>query len=604
MNKLKTYLLLAIVGISGIVIGAVLFGNGSTTHTMDEHIAETHTNELGEVVYTCSMHPQIRQNEPGNCPICGMDLIAAENNFDNANPNSLVMSKAALALAEIETTPVVSAIATEQIRVPGKVSINQNNSSSVTSHLKGRIIDLYVDFEGAFVQKGQRMASIYSPELVAAQQELLETAKVKTQNPTLYEAARRKLELWELPVATINQIEASEQVMESVDIVSPVSGYVQSVFVDREQHVMAGSMMYQIVDLSSVWVMFDIYEQDITKVEEGDELSFSTMAVPGRTFTSTIDYIDPIVSNDRRVIEVRSEVPNVGNRLKPNMLVEGVIESSSKEPKLLIPTSAVLWTGKRSLVFVQEPNTTEPTFTAREIVLGERAGDQYIVIEGLAKGERVVTNGTFKLDSAAQLADKRSMMNPSPGSGNNQTGHGHHASPSHTANQAASIDHSQNLQSGKRATEDQQQHTHTEHLDSLVAHYLVMKDALVADDFEAAQTALVKFAQEARTNDDMNNHGEHGAKHKNHHDMMLEAIASAEDATSIEEFRTAFIDISKELLTAIENQDYQHPSLFIQFCPMANSNKGAQWISNTENIANPFYGQMMHNCGETVNKIE
>lgn len=589
MNTFKTYLIFALVGISGIVIGAVLFGNSSTSHSMEEHIAETHTNEFGEVVYTCSMHPQIRQNEPGNCPICGMDLIEVENNFESADPNSLVMSQAALALAEIETTPVVSAIATEQIRVPGKISINKNNSSSVTSHLKGRIIDLYVDFEGAFVQKGQRMASIYSPELVAAQQELLETAKVKTQNPTLYEAARRKLELWELPVSTINQIEASEQVMESVDIVSPVSGYVQSVFVDREQHVMAGSMMYQIVDLSSVWVMFDIYEQDIAKVEEGNELSFSTTAVPGDTFTSTIDYIDPIVANDRRVIEVRSEVPNVGNQLKPNMLVEGVIESSSKEPKLLIPSSAVLWTGKRSLVFVQEPNTAEPTFTAREIVLGERAGDQYIVIEGLAEGERVVTNGTFKLDSAAQLADKRSMMNPSPGSGNNQTGHEHHASSTtKEGNQASSVDHSNHQLRENSMVEDQQQHKHTEHLDSLVAHYLMMKDALVADDFKAAQTALVKFAQEARTNDEMNNHEEHGDKHRNHHGMMLEAIASAEGATSIGEFRSAFINISKELLTAIENQDYQHPSLFVQFCPMANSNKGAQWISNTETIANPF----------------
>lgn len=150
----------------------------------------------------------------------------------------------------------------------------------------------------------------------------------------------------------------------------------------------------------------------------------------------------------------------------------------------------------------------------------------------------------------------------------------------------------------------QNTHSHTSHLDVLVEHYLHMKNALVADDYEKAKKALPKFSEEVRTNNEMNDHQEHAAKHQQHHGMMLKAVAAADSAKSIEEFRDAFVGISKELLTTLENQNYEHPSLFVQFCPMANDGEGAKWISNEEKIANPFYGQMMHKCGETVTKVE
>lgn len=154
------------------------------------------------------------------------------------------------------------------------------------------------------------------------------------------------------------------------------------------------------------------------------------------------------------------------------------------------------------------------------------------------------------------------------------------------------------------AQAQQESHSHDGHLDILVEHYLGMKNALVKDDLEKAKIAFNDFAQEVRSNDEMNNHQEHAAKHQNHHGMMLNALASADSSQTIEDFRDAFVDVSKELLTALENQNYEHPSLFVQFCPMANNGDGAKWISDEEKIANPFYGQMMHKCGETVTKIE
>lgn len=150
----------------------------------------------------------------------------------------------------------------------------------------------------------------------------------------------------------------------------------------------------------------------------------------------------------------------------------------------------------------------------------------------------------------------------------------------------------------------QESHSHDGHLDILIEHYLGMKNALVADDFVKAKTAFNDFAKEVRSNAEMNNHQEHAAKHQNHHGMMLNAVASADSSQTIESFRDAFVDISKELLTALENQNYEHPSLYVQFCPMANNGDGAKWISEEEKIANPFYGQTMHKCGETLTKIE
>ncbi len=427
MKNLRTILIYISVGIIGILIGAFLFRGDSKPQTLNEHILEAHTNEQGEIIYTCSMHPQIRQKEPGNCPICGMQLVPVDNPSSQASPNDLVMTQAAMKLAEIETTPVLKNKPISSIRLPGKVAVNQNKSSAITSHISGRITELYIDFEGDFVEAGERVASVYSPELIAAQQELFETAKYKEQNPVLYQAARKKLELWELPLSTINEIENGNTVMESVDIVSPVSGFVQQINVQRQQHVMAGSVMYKVADLSSVWVMFDAYESNVSVLKTGQQIHFSTTSYPGQVFTGIVDYIDPSLQNNSRSLKIRVEAENPQNRLKPNMLVEGVLNASvSEESLLLIPRSAILWTGIRSVVFVKKNDSTEPTFSAREIVLGERVGDQYVVLEGLEEGEEVVTNGTFKLDSAAQLADKLSMMNRNPGSGANRTGHEGH----------------------------------------------------------------------------------------------------------------------------------------------------------------------------------
>jgi Cu(I)/Ag(I) efflux system membrane fusion protein len=605
MKNFKKILVYTAIGITGILIGALLFRGDSEPQTIDKHISEVHTNEDGEIIYTCSMHPQIRQNEPGNCPICGMELIPADNTSSEAGPNDLVMTQAAMKLAEIETTPVLRNRAISTIRLPGKVAVNQNKSSAITSHISGRIIELYIDFEGDFVEEGERVASIYSPELIAAQQELFETAKYKEQNPVLYQAARKKLELWELPLSTINEIENGNTVMESVDIVSPVSGFVQQINVQRQQHVMAGSVMYKVADLSSVWVMFDAYESNVSVLKTGQQIHFSTTSYPGQVFTGIVDYIDPSLQNNSRSLKIRVEAENPQNRLKPNMLVEGVLNASvSEESLLLIPRSAILWTGIRSVVFVKKNDSTEPTFSAREIVLGERVGDQYVVLEGLEEGEEVVTNGTFKLDSAAQLADKLSMMNRNPGSGANRTGHEGHTMDNNATG---------NSQTSQTSGEDHANHQNMEmestpaafkaQLRVVIEEYLTLKNALIQSNNSEASIAAGSVLEAINTADMSLLEGE------NHMEWMrLLATLTSEtesilNSSGLEEQRTSFMTLSTKLIEVVKH--FEVPGVYYQqFCPMSNNGEGAYWLSKKEEIANPYFGEQMHNCGETITKIE
>lgn len=613
--KTKTLLLYSGILICGLLLGYLFFGGSPDPQTLDEHISETHTNEAGEVVYTCSMHPQVRENEPGNCPICGMELIPAENPDSKSveNEYTLTMTNAAVKLAEIQTSPVRYGNAVHSFTLPGKVVENQNNVSSVTAHFPGRIRDLYVDYEGTFVQEGQKLASVYSPELIAAQQELLETVKYKEQNPRLYQAARQKLRLWEFPVSTIDEIEASGEIMTELDFYSPVSGYVSEVAISREEHVMEGGLMYRVVNLSSVWVDFQAFESNVASIEEGDHVKFSVEAFPGQEFESTVIYVDPFLDTDSRSVTIRTQIDNPNSRLKPGMLAKASIRSSVAESEsLLVPRSAVMWTGKRSIVYVQVQGTDTPTFEAREVEIGQRAGEYYVVESGLEEGELVVTNGTFKIDSAAQLNDKLSMMNREPGTGANRSAHDHGSMEMDSDSDpemnmevngaSEEMDHSQhqNMQSMQADTSHESGHQHTNHLDKLVEYYLMMKTALSNDDFDQAQTYFQSFAEEVRTSTEMNNHEKHENKHVTHHTAMMEAVNEAEDSSDIKAFRSAFKNISTELITALENQGYEG-NLFKQYCPMYEG--GSTWISDSEEIKNPFYGSQMHSCGETVEEL-
>ncbi|MEX0772554.1 MAG: efflux RND transporter periplasmic adaptor subunit [Balneolales bacterium] len=416
-SKTKRYMYGIGLLLIGLLSGYLIFGPSSQDlHNDHDHDLEM-TEENGVEVWTCSMHPSVREDGPGNCPICGMELIPATSETQEDN-YSLVMTEAAVQLANIQTTMVTEEVPTKEIRLPGRIKVDERRLTNVSVHFPGRIRELFVGFTGAPIQAGEAMASIYSPELVTAQRELLAAVRHSGPESAMAGSARQKLHQWELTNSQINGIVQSEEVRQNMEIVSPVDGYVISRKVAREDHVEEGAVLFEVANLDRVWGVFEAYEDDLAWLQKGDALIFRSRSHPGHQFDATVTYISPVVDPLKRTVQVRADIENGEALLKPDMLVSGHVKSNGREgARKMIPASSVLWTGPRSIAFVKDPDADVPRFEAREIELGSRAGDYYIVHDGLEAGEEVVFNGAFRLDSEFQLADRFSMMNREPGRG-------------------------------------------------------------------------------------------------------------------------------------------------------------------------------------------
>jgi Cu(I)/Ag(I) efflux system membrane fusion protein len=429
--------------------------------------------------WTCSMHPQIRQPKPGKCPICFMDLIPVAAAQAEVGPREISFSEEAIKLMEVETSPVERKYITAEIRMVGKVDYDETRVKNITAWVAGRIDRLYVDFTGITVNKGDHTVEIYSPELISAQAELLAALQaaagikpessdlMKSTTSATLEAAREKLRLLGLGKDQVDKIESSGKTLTHITIYSPMGGIVIQKHATEGTYVSTGTPIYTVADLSRLWVKLDAYESDLVWIRYGQEVEFTTEAYPGEVFKGRISFIDPILNDKTRTVKVRVDVDNPQGKLKPEMFARAIVRSglakggkvmapemagkwicpmhpsvvkdqagscdicgmdlvtteslgyvkaeTSEQGPLVIPASAPLITGTRAVVYVRLPDKKKPTFQGREIVLGPRAGDYYIVQSGLAEGEIIVTNGNFKIDSALQIQAKPSMMNPEGG---------------------------------------------------------------------------------------------------------------------------------------------------------------------------------------------
>ncbi len=409
MKKNMLYIGLAVIG--GLLAGYLIFGNNSNEGLDDEH---DHSQEMvsGEM-WTCSMHPQIMQPEPGDCPICGMDLIPAESEADGLAIGQFKLTKNAMALANIITTKVGPGISgNNSLKLSGKIKENEKALKTQASYFDGRIEKLFINFEGEEVRSGQQLATIYSPELVSAQQELITAASLKESQPDLYQAVRNKLKLWKLSEEQIAQIEETARVSENFPVYANVTGTVSEIMVKAGDYIKRGSPMFKIANLNTVWAVFDAYENQVSLLKEGQKIDIVTKAYPDTRFEAKISFIDPVLNSATRTIEVRAVLQNLNGQLKPGMFVAGMIGLTSKikDDMIVIPESAVLWTGERSVVYIRT-DSESPTFEMREIALGDAVNGGYVVLSGIENGEEIVTNGTFTVDAAAQLKGKKSMMN-------------------------------------------------------------------------------------------------------------------------------------------------------------------------------------------------
>ena len=401
--------------ILGLVIGKFIFTGTTKKET------NTHKNETAEEHWTCSMHPQIDMPQPGKCPICGMDLIPKTKNDDSLSANSFKMTKSAMALANIQTLKIGgntnnSIEGEKTLRLSGTIRENDNSSAVQTAHFGGRIEKLYYKSEGEFVSKGSKIASLYSPELVTAQNEFIQALEIKNEQPELYKAVRNKLRNWKISEKQIQQIENNKKVITNFNLYANVSGYITKIMVEEGNHVKEGSPLFKVSNLSTVWVDLDVYEKDIPKIKKGTPITIKLNAFPDKEIKAKIDFIDPLLNPKTRTTTARATLNNSKKLLKPGMILVASAtianNNNANAESILVPKSAVLWTGKRSVVYVKT-SKDEPVFEMKEVTLGQEVGDSYQVLNGLKSGDEVVVNGTFTVDATAQLLGKKSMMNRS-----------------------------------------------------------------------------------------------------------------------------------------------------------------------------------------------
>jgi membrane fusion protein, copper/silver efflux system len=423
------------------VLSAVLILLGSGTWVACQRSAEHSVGASDRTArYHCPMHPTYVSDRPGDCPICGMKLVPlaspAPSAETPATQAAAVADRATVSLSPerqralgVRSEPVRRVSLKRAIRTVGRVAADERRLHHVHTKYEAYIEHLHVDYTGKFVRKGEPLASLYSPELVATQQEYLLAYRAQKQlgksaipsvaqgGVDLREAAWRRLLLWDIRPTDIAVMEGSGQVRRTLDLYSPVSGYVTQKMALHGMRVTPADTLFDIADLSRLWVLADVYETDLAAVRVGMPAELSLPYLPERVWRGSVTYIAPTVEEKTRTIKVRVEVDNADGALKPEMFGDVLLESGLGEG-LVVPPGALLKTGQRTLVFVDHGDgRLEP----REVQVGPKVAEAVQVLRGLSEGDRVVTAANFLLDSESSLKAAMATISPAP----TPSGHAH-----------------------------------------------------------------------------------------------------------------------------------------------------------------------------------
>lgn len=585
---------------AGFLISRFLSEKGGTVS------ANQGTSPIQGAEWTCSMHPQIRQLKPGKCPICFMELIPVSHDASSSSPdaeNIVKLTANAAKIAGVEVSPVIRDFDHIEINMPGKIEFDETRLSRISARFPGRIDRLYVNYTGVAVKKGEHIAEIFSPDLQVAQREALLTLRGKNSEPipsNLLKSVKEKFRTWGFEEKQVDEIILRGEISEHLTLLSPITGIVIEKNVFEGEHFEKGKNLFSIADLSKVWVILEAFETDIAYIRYAQDIDFFVEAYPDRKFSGKVAFINPTLDEKTRTVKIRINVENPDGALRPGFFVKArllakiagdgsvvnpylagkwispmhpeIVKDSpgrcdvcgmellsaeslgyaspatdKSSTSLLIPSTAPLITGKRAVVFVKK---SEGEYECREVMLGHKTRSHYLVISGLKEGELVVSNGNFKIDSAAQILAKPSMM--------------------FKLGEKSDENHEEALELNPRDSLGEDFSSKIPLKEILDAYFSVQK-SLAADDFKS----LEKFGKPLD-------------------EYFNTRISEAPDINSAREI---FQVISALLWTRIsKNKDIKR-KIYRFHCPMAFDNKGAHWLQDDAKIANPYFGTAMLSCG-------
>lgn len=574
------------------------------------------------------------------------------NSTGNIQPATIELSPEAIALADIQTTQVERQYPEAIIKLVGKLGYDETRIKSLTARFPMRIDDLFVSFVGVPVKQGEHLAKIYSPQLRIAQNDLLSAYRLD-KNSTLTHSAKEKLRLWGLLPEQINDIIKRGTAQDEFELKAPISGIVVQKNVNNGDYLKTGQSLFTIVDLQNLWLSLEAFESDLTWLRLGQSANFSVDAYPGEIFNGNITFINPEINSQTRTVAVRVNVPNTHKKLKPGMFAKALVhskialagkvyapelkgkwispmhpeiiknkpgkcdicgmdlvsieelgyfsgdetenENKNKNAPLVIPASAILHTGKRAIVYIQTQQNP-PTFEGREIILGPRAGELYIVNNGLQAGDKIVSNGAFKIDSALQIQAKPSMMNPvikrsikiadKHKHESNQEHFTKNNAESHSADNPKIHAHKKHVHKDRAHKDHAHQHGYSltlEQLNTALPLYFNVQNHLANDELLKAKQQLQALSKIPMLPN-----------------KIKTTLQAMQDAQTINNVRLPhFESLSNAILEAVnEHNTKLSIPVYQMFCPMAYPDRGANWLQQTPHIKNPYFGSTMLKCGQ------
>jgi RND family efflux transporter MFP subunit len=539
-------------------------------------------------LYQGPMHPWIVQTEPGTCPICGMDLVpVAPEKFTG----ELTIDPRVVQNMGVRVDQVVEGPLTRTIRTVGTVDYDETQVRDVNIKVKGWIEGLHVDSTGAHVAKGAPLFDIYSPELYAAQEELLlahqspsltqgsPTAQGSTESDSLLGAARTRLMYYDITTDQIEALLERDIPTKRMTIRSPHAGTVIDKHANDGMRVTPGMRVYRIADLSRIWVMATIYEYQLPYVHEGQAVTMTLPYLPGATFQGEVDYVYPYMNNNTREVKIRLAFENPDRQLKPGMFANVKLRDTIKNNAVLAPREAVLDTGERQVALV---STGGGTFEPRDLKLGPTTGDNQVqVLQGLKPGEKVVTSGQFLIDSEAKMRASLARMVE-----------GQKPAATQQAQTPDSPELSQLPESANKPLAD------------AIDAYLTIVEQLANDRFDARSAAT-------RLDDSLSDfHHVMASMHAEQPNRTAQPIQRARQAAQqlvqtekIEVARKATATLSRaltELLKLTGTSPATKTPLVYFHCPMYQEEQGGTpWLQPAGEPRNPYYGSDMLACYDT-----